>query len=89
MERLNLLREQYMEHMSSRLKSKSLDEDTLLQARTHKEFQFLERNLEELDRAHKKVCARIRVYVCVCVRVYYVCVCIRVYVCVCVRVWAF
>ena len=54
MERLNSLREQYMHHMSSRLKSKSMDEDTLLQARTQKEFQFLERNLEELDRAHKK-----------------------------------
>ena len=55
MERLNMLREQYVHHMSTRLKSKSLDEDTLLQARTQKEFQFLERNLEELDRAHKKV----------------------------------
>jgi hypothetical protein len=55
MDRLNSLREQYVQQMSSRLKSKSMDEDTLLQARTQKEFQFLERNLEELDRAHKKV----------------------------------
>ena len=44
-----------MQHMSSHLKSRSLDDDTLLQARTQKEFQFLERNLEELERAHKKV----------------------------------
>lgn len=44
-----------MQHMSTHLKSKSLDEDTLLQARSQKEFQFLERNLEELERAHKKV----------------------------------
>ena len=55
MERLNEVRERYLEFMSSHVKGKSLDDSSALEVRPLKEFQFLERNLEELDHAHKKV----------------------------------
>ena len=53
MERLNELRDLYARHVTSRLKSKSVDE-SLFYGRP-KECEFLEKNLEELERGHKKV----------------------------------
>ena len=54
MDHLYEIRELYYDHVTSRLKKKSVDGDTLLYSHSKKEYQFLERNLEELDRAYQK-----------------------------------
>ncbi len=53
MDRINELRDLYTRHVTSRLKSKSVDE-VLFYSRPQ-ECEFLEKNLEELEREHKKV----------------------------------
>jgi len=56
MERLNDIRNLYTRHLTSHLKSKSVDE--VLFHSHHKESEFLEKNLEELEKEHKKVWGR-------------------------------
>ena len=42
--------------MTLRIKNKSLGDDQIAMTPDRSELKFLERNLEELSRAHKKVC---------------------------------
>ena len=53
LDRLNQLRQAYIQRITKRMKSKSVDEDHISPGR--REISFLERNLEELTRAHKRV----------------------------------
>jgi len=53
LDRLNQLRQAYIQRITRRMKSKSVDEDHISPGR--REISFLERNLEELTRAHKRV----------------------------------
>ncbi|XP_064401804.1 kinesin heavy chain-like isoform X2 [Halichondria panicea] len=53
LERLNGLRQSYISHMTARLNKQTSEGDELLTP-DRREIQFLERNLEELSRTHKK-----------------------------------
>lgn len=55
LDRLNQLRQAYLTRMTNKVKSKSLDSDSLSISPDRRELHFLEKNLEELSRAHKKV----------------------------------
>ena len=52
---LSQLRQAYLKQMTMRVKSKSLDEDRVAMTLDQRELRFLEKNLEELTRANKKV----------------------------------
>ena len=55
LDRLNQLRQAYLQRMTNKMKSKSLDSEGLAISPDRRELHFLEKNLEELSRAHKKV----------------------------------
>ena len=55
LDRLNQLRQAYLQRMTNKMKSKSLDSESLAISPDRRELHFLEKNLEELSRAHKKV----------------------------------
>ena len=55
LDRLNQLRQAYLTRMTNKVRSKSTDSDSLTISPDRRELHFLEKNLEELSRAHKKV----------------------------------
>ena len=55
LDRLNDLRETYFQLMTAKLRSKGSDGTMATASPSNRELQFIERNLEEITRVHKKV----------------------------------
>ena len=81
MERLNQLRQSFLLRIVQKVaKVNAADVDAAPLSPTKREVEFLEKNLEELSRAHMQVCVCVGVRVFMCVVCVYVCVCVWVYV---------
>ena len=85
MERLTQLRQSFLQRVLFKVSKARASEGDLGEvplSPTKREVEFLEKNLEELSRAHMNVCVHVCVP-CVCVCVKCICVVMCAHVCVC------